>query len=102
MPWLRASSNSPTKSVPERHELRRNLPDAFTVKGKIRRLFVLEILSCPDWLFFPLDSIVAVNSNRIALVIDYGPEYAEYLVVALRSEDAQAPDESDESSIHDR
>lgn len=40
--------------------------------------------------FILLDSLEAVDSDRIARLIDYFHEYADYLVVALLSEDAEA------------
>lgn len=43
--------------------------------------------------FMLLDSIEAIDSNRIAKLVDYLEEYAEYLVVALLEEDAAALDE---------
>lgn len=46
--------------------------------------------TCP---FLLLDSIEAIDSNRIARLIDYVADYAEYVVVALLPEDAQALDD---------
>jgi chromosome segregation ATPase len=46
--------------------------------------------TCP---FLLLDSIEAIDSNRIARLVDYVSEYAEYVVVALLEEDAQALDD---------
>ncbi|MGQ3414415.1 archaea-specific SMC-related protein [Natrinema versiforme] len=43
--------------------------------------------------FMLLDSLEAIDSNRIAALVDYFEEYAEFLVVALLPEDAQAVDE---------
>jgi len=43
--------------------------------------------------FVLLDSLEAVDSDRIARLVDYFREYADYLVVALLSEDAEALDE---------
>jgi chromosome segregation ATPase len=40
-----------------------------------------------------LDSLEAVDSDRIATLVDYFAEYAEYLIVALLPEDAAALDE---------
>jgi DNA repair exonuclease SbcCD ATPase subunit len=40
--------------------------------------------------FIVLDSLEAIDSERIARLIDYLSEYADYLVVALLPEDAQA------------
>jgi DNA repair exonuclease SbcCD ATPase subunit len=40
--------------------------------------------------FMVLDSLEAIDSDRIARVIEYFGEYADYLVVALLPEDAQA------------
>ncbi|WP_436931372.1 archaea-specific SMC-related protein [Halosimplex halobium] len=47
--------------------------------------------TCP---FLLLDSIEAIDSDRIARLVDYVAEYAEYVVVALLEEDAQALDDS--------
>ncbi|WP_254280597.1 archaea-specific SMC-related protein [Haloarcula marina] len=41
-----------------------------------------------------LDSLEAIDSDRIAQLVDYFEDYADYLVVALLHEDAQALDES--------
>ncbi|MFB6074781.1 MAG: archaea-specific SMC-related protein [Haloarculaceae archaeon] len=46
--------------------------------------------TCP---FLLLDSIEAIDSDRIARLVDYVAEYAEYVVVALLAEDAQALDD---------
>ncbi|QLH82042.1 archaea-specific SMC-related protein [Halosimplex pelagicum] len=46
--------------------------------------------TCP---FLLLDSIEAIDSNRIARLIDYVADFAEYVVVALLPEDAQALDD---------
>jgi DNA repair exonuclease SbcCD ATPase subunit/copper chaperone CopZ len=46
--------------------------------------------TCP---FLLLDSIEAIDSNRIARLVDYVADYAEYVVVALLPEDAQALDD---------
>ncbi|WP_224450330.1 archaea-specific SMC-related protein [Haloprofundus salilacus] len=43
--------------------------------------------------FMLLDSLEAIDSDRIARLVDYLSEYAEFLVVALLPEDAQALDE---------
>jgi chromosome segregation ATPase len=40
-----------------------------------------------------VDSLEAIDSERIGALIDYFEEYADYLVVALLSEDAAATDE---------
>ena len=40
--------------------------------------------------FMLLDSLEAIDSDRIALIINYFQEYCEYLVVALLPEDAEA------------
>jgi len=40
--------------------------------------------------FMVLDSLEAIDSDRIARVVDYFSDYADYLVVALLPEDAQA------------
>ena len=44
--------------------------------------------------FMLLDSIEAVDSDRIAQLVDYLSSYSDYLVVALLEEDAQALDDS--------
>ena len=44
--------------------------------------------------FMLLDSIEAVDSDRIARLVDYLASYSDYLVVALLEEDAQALDDS--------
>jgi len=46
--------------------------------------------TCP---FLLLDSIEAIDSDRIARLVDYVAQYAEYVVVALLEEDAQALDD---------
>jgi len=46
--------------------------------------------TCPFLLF---DSIEAIDSDRIAGLVDYVADYAEYVVVALLPEDAQALDD---------
>jgi DNA repair exonuclease SbcCD ATPase subunit len=46
--------------------------------------------ACP---FLLLDSIESIDSDRIARLVDYVSEYAEYTVVALLHEDAQALDD---------
>jgi len=46
--------------------------------------------ACPVLL---LDSIEAIDSDRIARLVDYVADYAEYVVVALLPEDAQALDD---------
>ncbi|WP_284006997.1 archaea-specific SMC-related protein [Haloarcula pelagica] len=43
--------------------------------------------------FMLLDSLEAIDSNRIAELVEYFSDYAQYLVVALLPEDAQALDE---------
>jgi len=43
--------------------------------------------------FMLLDSLEAIDANRIARLVDYFAEYAEYLVIALLPGDAQALDE---------
>ncbi len=43
--------------------------------------------------FILLDSLEAIDSNRIAMLVDYFSEYAGYLVAALLPEDAAALDE---------
>jgi chromosome segregation ATPase len=43
--------------------------------------------------FMLLDSLEAIDSDRIASLVDYFGEYAQYLVVALLPEDAQALDD---------
>ncbi|MFB6140679.1 MAG: archaea-specific SMC-related protein [Halosimplex sp.] len=47
--------------------------------------------TCP---FLLLDSIEAIDSDRIARLVDYVAQYAEYVVVALLEEDARALDDS--------
>ena len=47
--------------------------------------------------FVLLDSLEAIDSERIADLVDYFGEYADYLVVALLPEDAAAVDERHES-----
>jgi len=47
--------------------------------------------TCP---FLLLDSIEAIDSDRIARLVDYVSQYADYVVVALLPEDAQALDDS--------
>jgi DNA repair exonuclease SbcCD ATPase subunit len=42
--------------------------------------------------FMLLDSLEAIDSDRIAALVEYFSDYAEYLVVALLPEDAQALD----------
>nr|WP_319946598.1 archaea-specific SMC-related protein [Haloarcula terrestris] len=42
--------------------------------------------------FMLVDSLEAIDSDRIAQLVDYFEDYAEYLVVALLPEDAQALD----------
>jgi len=44
--------------------------------------------------FILLDSLEAIDSDRIATLVEYIQEYAEYLVVALLPEDAEALDDS--------
>lgn len=44
--------------------------------------------------FMLLDSLEAIDSDRIAQLVDYFKGYADYLVVALLPEDAQAMDDS--------
>jgi len=41
-----------------------------------------------------LDSLEAIDSERISALVDYMKEYTDYLVVALLKEDAAALDES--------
>ncbi len=43
--------------------------------------------------FMVLDSLEAIDSDRIARVVEYFSDYADYLTVALLPEDAQALDE---------
>ena len=45
--------------------------------------------------FMVLDSLEAIDANRIAILIDYLKSYADYLVVALLPEDAAALEEPD-------
>jgi chromosome segregation ATPase len=44
--------------------------------------------------FILLDSLEAIDSERIASLVEYMSEYADYLVVALLEEDASALDDS--------
>ncbi|WP_410767346.1 archaea-specific SMC-related protein [Haloferax sp. DFSO60] len=44
--------------------------------------------------FMVLDSLEAIDSDRISRLVDYFADYADYLVVALLEEDAQAVDSS--------
>ena len=44
--------------------------------------------------FMLLDSLEAIDADRIARLVDYFAEYATYLVVALLPEDAEALDSS--------
>lgn len=44
--------------------------------------------------FMLLDSVEAIDSDRIAALVEYFTDYADYLVVALLPEDAQALDDS--------
>ncbi|ADE01555.2 archaea-specific SMC-related protein [Haloferax volcanii] len=44
--------------------------------------------------FMVLDSLEAIDSNRISRLVDYFADYADYLTVALLEEDAQAVDSS--------
>ncbi len=44
--------------------------------------------------FMLLDSLEAIDSDRIAALVDYFADYADYLVVALLEEDASALDDS--------
>jgi chromosome segregation ATPase len=44
--------------------------------------------------FMLLDSLEAIDSERIAKLVDYIQEYADYLVIALLTEDAAALDEN--------
>ncbi|MWV38382.1 archaea-specific SMC-related protein [Natrialba sp. INN-245] len=46
--------------------------------------------------FMLLDSLEALDSNRIAALVEYFEEYTDFLVVALLPEDAEAIDESHE------
>jgi len=43
--------------------------------------------------FLLLDSMEAIDADRIAKLVDYFREYTDYLIVALLTEDAQALDE---------
>lgn len=49
--------------------------------------------------FILLDSVEAIDADRIAALVEYLKTYAEYLVVALLHEDAQALDSSHEYII---
>jgi hypothetical protein len=44
--------------------------------------------------FVLLDSLEAIDSERISALVDYMKDYSDYLVVALLEEDAAALDES--------
>ncbi len=44
--------------------------------------------------FMVLDSLEAIDAGRISRLVDYFADYADYLVVALLEEDAQAVDSS--------
>jgi hypothetical protein len=44
--------------------------------------------------FMLLDSLEAIDSERIATLVEYLSEYADYLVVALLPEDASALDDA--------
>jgi len=44
--------------------------------------------------FMVLDSLEAIDADRLAVLVDYLNDYADYLVVALLTEDAAALDES--------
>lgn len=44
--------------------------------------------------FMVLDSLEAIDAARISRLVDYFADYADYLVVALLEEDAQAVDSS--------
>ena len=44
--------------------------------------------------FMLLDSVEAIDADRIAMLVDYLANYTDYLVVALLEEDAQALDDS--------
>jgi DNA repair exonuclease SbcCD ATPase subunit len=44
--------------------------------------------------FMLLDSLEAIDADRIAALVDYFADYADYLVVALLPEDAQALDDA--------
>ena len=44
--------------------------------------------------FMLLDSLEAIDSERIADLVEYVTDYAEFLVVALLPEDAQALDDA--------
>ena len=43
--------------------------------------------------FMLLDSLEAIDSNRIAALVEYFSDHADFLVVALLPEDAQALDD---------
>jgi hypothetical protein len=43
--------------------------------------------------FMVLDSLEAIDSERIATLVDYFSDYAKFLVVALLPEDAAALDD---------
>jgi uncharacterized protein YhaN len=46
--------------------------------------------------FMLLDSLEAIDSERIATLVEYMREYAEFLVVALLPEDAASLDDDHE------
>jgi hypothetical protein len=43
--------------------------------------------------FILLDSLEAIDSDRIAALVEYFADYADFLVVALLPEDARALDD---------
>jgi len=49
--------------------------------------------------FMLLNSLEAIDSARIAALIEYFKDYVDYLVVALLPEDAQALDEDKHRKI---
>jgi len=48
-----------------------------------------------------LDSLEAIDADRIAALVDYFADYAPFLVVALLPEDAQALDDDYERVVMD-
>lgn len=47
-----------------------------------------------------LDSIEAIDSDQITLLVDYLSDYTEYLIVVLLEEDAAALDEAFENQVN--
>lgn len=55
---------------------------------------------CEDVPFMLLDSIEAIDSDQITLLVDYLSDYTEYLIVVLLEEDAAALDEAFENQVN--